>query len=119
MDNFTVYPAIDLRQGRVVRLSQGDPDRETRYANQPLRVAQQWQGAGATWLHVVNLDGAFGEQGMENIAALADITTTDLRVQFGGGMRSIGLSWAPSQSTIPRSSRKRWLNLVRIVLLWA
>ena len=90
MDNFTVYPAIDLRQGRVVRLSQGDPDRETRYANQPLRVAQQWQGAGATWLHVVNLDGAFGEQGMENIAALADITTTDLRVQFGGGMRSIG-----------------------------
>jgi phosphoribosylformimino-5-aminoimidazole carboxamide ribotide isomerase len=89
MGNFTIYPAIDLRHGRVVRLSQGDPDRETSYANQPLHVAQKWQQAGAQWLHVVNLDGAFGEQGVENIHALADITTTGLRVQFGGGLRSM------------------------------
>ncbi len=89
MLNFTLYPAIDLRQGRVVRLSQGDPDRETSYANQPLHVAQRWQQAGATWLHVVNLDGAFGEKGEENIRALADITATGLRVQFGGGLRSM------------------------------
>ena len=89
MENFTVYPAIDLRQGRVVRLSQGDPDRETSYANQPLSVAQRWQHAGATWLHVVNLDGAFGEKGLENMRALAEITKTNLHVQFGGGLRSI------------------------------
>lgn len=89
MNNFTVYPAIDLRQGRVVRLSQGDPGRETRYDNQPLRIAQRWQQAGAAWLHVVNLDGAFGEKGMKNIEALAEITETNLRVQFGGGLRSM------------------------------
>jgi phosphoribosylformimino-5-aminoimidazole carboxamide ribotide isomerase len=89
MGNFTVYPAIDLRHGRVVRLKQGDPDRETSYASQPARVAQKWQDAGATWLHVVNLDGAFGESGVENIAALAEIVSTGLRVQFGGGMRSM------------------------------
>jgi phosphoribosylformimino-5-aminoimidazole carboxamide ribotide isomerase len=89
MGNFIVYPAIDLRQGRVVRLSQGDPDRETPYNNQPRRVAEQWQQAGATWLHVVNLDGAFGESGEDNIKALAGITETGLQVQFGGGLRTI------------------------------
>ncbi|TFG70222.1 MAG: 1-(5-phosphoribosyl)-5-[(5-phosphoribosylamino)methylideneamino]imidazole-4-carboxamide isomerase [Anaerolineales bacterium] len=89
MDSFTIYPAIDLRHGRVVRLSQGDPDRETSYANRPRIVAQKWQQSGAHWLHVVNLDGAFGEQGAENITALADITATGLRVQFGGGLRNM------------------------------
>jgi phosphoribosylformimino-5-aminoimidazole carboxamide ribotide isomerase len=89
MDNFTVYPAIDLRQGRVVRLAQGVPDRETSYSSEPLLVAQRWQQAGATWLHVVNLDGAFDEGGQANIKALADITATGLRIQFGGGLRSM------------------------------
>jgi phosphoribosylformimino-5-aminoimidazole carboxamide ribotide isomerase len=88
MGDFIVYPAIDLRQGRVVRLSQGDPDRETRYGSQPLLVAQRWQQAGASWLHVVNLDGAFGEKGKENIGALLDILTTSMNVQFGGGLRN-------------------------------
>lgn len=86
---FTLYPAIDVRQGRVVRLAQGDPDRETSYANDPLLVAQRWQQAGATWVHVVNLDGAFGEKGTENIQALKAIVGTGLRVQFGGGLRSM------------------------------
>ena len=85
MRDFTIFPAIDLREGRVVRLSQGDPDRETHYANGPLTVARRWQDAGATWLHVVNLDGAFGEAGRENYAALARVLTTRLDVQFGGG----------------------------------
>jgi phosphoribosylformimino-5-aminoimidazole carboxamide ribotide isomerase len=89
MGNFTVYPAIDLRYGRVVRLAQGDPDQETSYASQPARVARQWQDAGTTWLHVVNLDGVFGESGAENIAALAEIASTGLQVQFGGGMRDM------------------------------
>ena len=92
---WTVYPAIDLRRGRVVRLRQGDPDRETRYADDPLSVARRWQEAGATWLHVVNLDGAFDEEGRENQAALERILTTGLQVQFGGGVRDFAtLSWA-------------------------
>ena len=84
---WTVYPAIDLRRGRVVRLRQGDPGRETTYADDPLSVARRWQEAGATWLHVVNLDGAFDERSQENQAALERILTTGLRIQFGGGVR--------------------------------
>jgi phosphoribosylformimino-5-aminoimidazole carboxamide ribotide isomerase len=86
---WTVYPAIDLRQGRVVRLIQGDPDRETQYGNDPLHVAQRWQTAGTKWLHVVNLDGALDESGGENLAALERIATTGLKIQFGGGMRDL------------------------------
>jgi len=78
-----------LRQGRVVRLAQGDPNRETAYADGALAVARRWEAEGAMWLHVVNLDGAFGERGRANLAALARILTTGLRVQFGGGLRSM------------------------------
>jgi phosphoribosylformimino-5-aminoimidazole carboxamide ribotide isomerase len=89
MDKFTVYPAIDLRQGRVVRLAQGDPDRETSYANEPRRVAERWCDAGAAWLHVVNLDGAFGEAGKANQEALRSVLNAPARVQFGGGLRDL------------------------------
>ena len=85
-----VYPAIDLRRGRVVRLRQGDPHQETRYADDPLIVARRWQDAGARWLHVVNLDGAFDERGQANQKALERILLTGLRVQFGGGLRDLG-----------------------------
>jgi phosphoribosylformimino-5-aminoimidazole carboxamide ribotide isomerase len=92
---WTVYPAIDLRRGRVVRLVQGDPKQETRYADDPLSVARRWQEAGAAWLHVVNLDGAFGERSQENQAALERILTAGLQVQFGGGLRDLeGIRWA-------------------------
>lgn len=84
-----IYPATDLRQGRVVRLMQGDPDRETQYADDPLHVARRWQAAGTDWLHVVNLDGALDESGGENLAALERVLTTGLKVQFGGGMRDL------------------------------
>jgi len=86
---FIVYPAIDLRRGRVVRLRQGDPDQETTYGNGSLAIARRWQAAGATWLHVVNLDGAFGEAQRANLAALARILTTGLHIQFGGGLRDL------------------------------
>ncbi len=89
MSEFTIYPAIDLRQGRVVRLAQGDPGRETSYSDQPLRVAQRWEAAGAIWLHCVNLDGAFGEKGTQNHQALSRILETPLSVQFGGGIRDM------------------------------
>jgi len=92
MSVWDVYPAIDLRQGRVVRLVQGDPGRETSYGHDPVAVAQRWQAAGAGWVHVVNLDGALGEGGGENLSALARILarTQGLKVQFGGGLRDLG-----------------------------
>ena len=93
MDNpkWQVYPAIDLRRGRVVRLMQGDPDRETSYGTDPLAVARRWQEVGAEWVHVVNLDGALGETGRENLDALQRIVdgTRGLNVQFGGGLRDM------------------------------
>ena len=89
MSEWAIYPAIDLRAGRVVRLAQGDPARETRYSDVPLEVAHRWQADGAEWLHVVNLDGAFGEADENNQAALKHMLTTGLRVQFGGGLRDL------------------------------
>ena len=93
MTTFTLYPAIDLRQGRVVRLKQGDPGRQTVYADDPAAVARRWLEAGARWLHVVNLDGAFGEEDAANRQALAAILSVaanfGAHVQFGGGMRSL------------------------------
>jgi phosphoribosylformimino-5-aminoimidazole carboxamide ribotide isomerase len=88
---FTIYPAIDVRDGHVVRLRQGDYAQETRYASNPLTLAQQYANAGAQWLHLVDLDAA--RAGGYTLAAsgnslLASIkATTSLRVQTGGGVR--------------------------------
>jgi phosphoribosylformimino-5-aminoimidazole carboxamide ribotide isomerase len=89
VSTFTIFPAIDLRQGRVVRLRQGDPTQETHYGDDPPAVARRWQAAGAAWLHVVNLDGALDESGQANMAALEEILTSGMAVQFGGGMREL------------------------------
>jgi phosphoribosylformimino-5-aminoimidazole carboxamide ribotide isomerase len=86
---FTVYPAIDLRGGKVVRLSQGDPHRQTIYGDDPLEMARRWKSEGTSWLHVVNLDGAFGESASINEAAISEILKTGINVQYGGGMRDI------------------------------
>jgi phosphoribosylformimino-5-aminoimidazole carboxamide ribotide isomerase len=56
-----VFPAIDLRQGRCVRLRQGRPEAETVFSDDPMAMAEHWVSQGAEWLHVVNLDGAFGQ----------------------------------------------------------
>lgn len=85
---FTIFPAIDLRHGHVVRLKHGDPDQVTSYHDDPGTVAKQWIGQGANWLHVINLDGAFGESGKDNRMSLSEITKLDVSVQFGGGLRS-------------------------------
>jgi phosphoribosylformimino-5-aminoimidazole carboxamide ribotide isomerase len=87
--SFTIYPAIDLRGGKVVRLKEGDPTRMTSYSDDPAETARKWLGEGASWLHVVNLDGAFGEGDNANRAALESILKLGARVQFGGGMRSL------------------------------
>ncbi|MBC7316031.1 MAG: 1-(5-phosphoribosyl)-5-((5-phosphoribosylamino)methylideneamino)imidazole-4-carboxamide isomerase, partial [Chloroflexi bacterium] len=85
-----VYPAIDLRQGRCVRLQQGDASQETVFAEDPVEVARQWVGEGATWLHVVNLDGAFGEASAANLRALERIlSAVAVPIQFGGGLRTV------------------------------
>lgn len=83
------YPAIDLRGGRCVRLYQGSYDDETVYSDNPVSQAQQFADAGASWLHVVDLDAArSGEQvNLPVIAAIAD--AVDVPVQSSGGIRSL------------------------------
>jgi phosphoribosylformimino-5-aminoimidazole carboxamide ribotide isomerase len=82
-----VVPAIDLRGGRCVRLERGDPTRETRYDDDPVARARAFVAAGARALHVVDLDGAFGDG--ENQTALAAICrAVDVPVQTGGGVRA-------------------------------
>lgn len=91
--NFIVFPAIDLRKGQVVRLKEGDPNRQTSYASDPAGVASRWMDAGAQWLHVVNLDGAFEEADSANLNALKAILSAAIPrripVQFGGGIRTL------------------------------
>ncbi len=89
---FVIYPAIDLMRGQVVRLRQGDPKTPTIYSSDPAAVARRWLSAGVRWLHVVNLDGAFGERDDANqaglLAILKEASQNKARVQFGGGLRS-------------------------------
>jgi phosphoribosylformimino-5-aminoimidazole carboxamide ribotide isomerase len=87
--SFIVYPAIDLRNGKVVRLKEGNPNRMTSYSGEPAEIAKQWLSAGATWLHVINLDGAFGESDSANQIAVESILKLGARVQLGGGLRSL------------------------------
>jgi len=86
-ERFCIIPAIDLRAGKVVRLAQGDPGRQTIYGDDPRQWAERWQAEGADWLHVINLDGAFNEDARLNILALKSILGVGLKVEFGGGMR--------------------------------
>lgn len=83
----TLFPAIDLRRGRCVRLEQGAAERETVYNSDPFQVAEEFARAGAEWIHLVDLDAAFGEgSNRELIRQLAE--SVPLRIQTGGGLRS-------------------------------
>lgn len=83
-----VYPAIDLRGGRVVRLLQGRANAETVYFDDAARPAAAFRRAGMDWVHVVDLDGAFtGAQA--NREAVGRVLASGLKVQLGGGIRSI------------------------------
>ncbi|HEX7341684.1 MAG TPA: HisA/HisF-related TIM barrel protein [Rhodanobacteraceae bacterium] len=84
--SFVVYPAIDLRDGRVVRLYQGDYARETRYEVTPEAQAQAYLEAGATWLHVVDLDGARSGN-TSNLGVITAVAKQGLKLQAGGGVR--------------------------------
>ncbi|MFP3855089.1 MAG: HisA/HisF-related TIM barrel protein [Anaerolineales bacterium] len=86
---FQVIPAIDLMGGRIVRLVQGRRDQATEYSETPAEAALRFKAAGASWLHVVNLDGAFDRADQANRDALRDITGSGVSVQFGGGLRNL------------------------------
>ncbi len=82
-----IYPAIDVLDGRVVRLAKGDFDAVTDYGGDPVAAAEAWRDAGAEWLHLVDLSGARdGARRQQDI--VAGITATGLKVQTGGGVRS-------------------------------
>ena len=82
-----VFPAIDLKQGKVVRLSKGDMDRATIYGDDPAAQARLFSQAGASHLHVVDLDGSFAGRAENREAMLAIIEAFDGAVQVGGGIR--------------------------------
>lgn len=83
----TIYPAIDIKGGRCVRLTQGRADQETVYAERPADVAVEFRAAGSTWVHVVDLDGAFdGEP--RNLERVREVVSLGMRVQLGGGLRT-------------------------------
>lgn len=84
-----LYPAIDIRGGRCVRLVEGDFDRETVYDADPANAARRWVDAGARWLHVVDLDGAVAGKPV-NQASITEIRQrVDVSIQLGGGLRRI------------------------------
>ena len=93
-----IFPAIDLKGGQVVRLAEGDMARATVYADDPAAQARAFAEAGAAWLHVVDLDGAFAGEGRNVAAVEAIVAAFPGRVQLGGGIRS-------------RASVERWLAL--------
>lgn len=85
-----LYPAIDIRAGRVVRLNQGDAARETSYHDDPVAQAEAFVTAGARWIHVVDLDRAFGTgENLGVIGRIAAQTRGQVRLQVGGGIRSL------------------------------
>ncbi len=84
-----VFPAIDLKDGRCVRLRQGDLAAETVYSDDPAAMARQWQTQGAPWLHVVDLNGAVDGRPMNLPAIEAILKAVTMKVQVGGGIRTI------------------------------
>lgn len=85
-----LFPAIDIRNGRVVRLSQGEATRQTVYGEDPAAVAETFVAAGARWIHVVDLDRAFGDGDNEpSVRRVLERVGTRARIQVGGGFRSV------------------------------
>lgn len=82
----TIFPAIDLRGGRCVRLLQGRADAETVYSDDPGAMARSFRAAGAEWVHVVDLDGSFSGARV-NVEAVQAIVAAGLKVELGGGLR--------------------------------
>jgi phosphoribosylformimino-5-aminoimidazole carboxamide ribotide isomerase len=85
-----LFPAIDIRHGRVVRLSQGEATRQTVYGDDPAAVAAGFVEQGAAWIHVVDLDRAFGDgENLDTVRRIVDRVAGRARVQLGGGLRTL------------------------------
>jgi phosphoribosylformimino-5-aminoimidazole carboxamide ribotide isomerase len=123
---FDLYPSIDLRGGQVVRLHQGDFERETVYGDDPLGVARSFEAAGARWIHVVDLDAARRE-GSNRELVVAIAAAVDVPVQTGGGVRDGSLldeglarvvigSAAIEDPALVRSMAARWPQRVAVGL---
>ena len=83
-----VLPAIDLLDGKCVRLKQGAESTAKIYSENPAQIAQEWQAGGAGIIHVVNLDGAFGRAQKNTLAIKAILQAIDIPIELGGGVRS-------------------------------
>ena len=84
-----LYPAIDIRGGRCVRLIEGDFNRETAYDSDPSAAARRWVEAGAEWLHIVDLDGAVEGRPINREAVAQIRASVDVSIQLGGGFRQL------------------------------
>ncbi len=84
-----IIPAIDLLGGKVVRLVQGDEKRSVVYSDDPSAVALAFEKAGAVWIHVVDLDGAFGRPGVNDAAVRGVLDSVSAKIELGGGIRSM------------------------------
>lgn len=85
---FTIYPAIDIRGGKCVRLVQGDYNRETVYNDNPLEVAREWERLGGTFIHLVDLDGAKAGHPVNDDIIRSIASAVQVPVQVGGGLRT-------------------------------
>lgn len=88
MSKFEIYPAIDMRGGKCVRLLQGDYTKETVYGDSPVDMATQFASEGAQWIHMVDLDGAKAAKRVNDEFVLGVKKKLGVRVQIGGGIRS-------------------------------
>jgi len=94
-NEFTIFPAIHLRNGEVVRFTRGDTSNPIVFHTDPIACAQQWIDQGAQWLQLINLDAAFDEDATNNWQLIEKICHLDVNIQFGGGIRSINdVDWA-------------------------
>ena len=84
-----IYPAIDIKEGRCVRLLQGRFDDVTVYGDDPVQMAQRWVSSGANWLHIVDLDGARGGTSNNRNIILEIVKKFPVSVQTGGGIRTM------------------------------
>lgn len=88
MSSFTVYPAIDMRGGKCVRLLQGDYNQETVYGDSPFDMAKSFVDQGATWIHMVDLDGAKEGRSVNHEHVIRVANELQVNVQIGGGIRT-------------------------------
>jgi phosphoribosylformimino-5-aminoimidazole carboxamide ribotide isomerase len=89
MSSFTLYPAIDMRGGKCVRLLQGDYNQETVYGDSPFDMAKQFADQGAEWIHMVDLDGAKDGKKVNHEHVVRVAEELPVKVQIGGGIRSM------------------------------